>query len=276
MEDKPIQDMHLLEAIEACRPGSNDLSDPALAFLATELAARAELDDAYERLQRLDAILAEVFDDVAVPEGLQDRILCRLAATASPRQDAADDRQRVAPSPAAAARAGRRRVFRWGWLVAGGVAAASVMIAISVWRQPGWGESFVRESAIDSFNADWENRNWPAGGQLVSQKSPPEKWPLSPDVLESSQTRWRWVSGFLGRRAVAYDMTDSAGRPATLYVVRYKAANVRNTAPPARPVTHTAFRCTSLWQQGELLYVLVFEGDSRTYQDLLVSRGPVT
>ena len=87
MEDEPIQDVHILEAIEACRPGSNDLSDPGLAFLATELAARAELDDAYERLQRLDAMLAVAFKDVPVPEGLGQRILARLAA-ARPPQDA--------------------------------------------------------------------------------------------------------------------------------------------------------------------------------------------
>lgn len=79
MVDKPIRDRHLLEAMEACRPQSADLSDPALAFLAAELAPDPALREQFERLGRFDRAVGDVLADVPVPEGLDRRILSRLA-----------------------------------------------------------------------------------------------------------------------------------------------------------------------------------------------------
>ena len=78
MSDQPIQDPRIREAMEACRPGSDDLEDPALVFLAEQLAADPKLGHVFERLQRLDGTVAEAFGDVPVPDGLADRITARL------------------------------------------------------------------------------------------------------------------------------------------------------------------------------------------------------
>ena len=80
MTNRPIRDERILEAIEACRPGSDDATDPALAYLAAALAADPELENLYGRLQQVDGMMAAGFRNVPVPEGLKQRLLERLAA----------------------------------------------------------------------------------------------------------------------------------------------------------------------------------------------------
>ena len=79
MDHPPKHDERLLEALEACRPGSADLSDPALAHLAAEIAVDPALERLYERLQQIDARVAAAFQEVPVPAGLAERISERLA-----------------------------------------------------------------------------------------------------------------------------------------------------------------------------------------------------
>ena len=80
MKNRPIPDERILEAIEACRPGSDDVADPALAYLAAAMAADPELENLYARLQQVDGMLTADFRRVPVPEGLDHRLLERLAA----------------------------------------------------------------------------------------------------------------------------------------------------------------------------------------------------
>jgi hypothetical protein len=66
------------EAIEACRPESDDLNDPDLEFLAQHLADDPESAALYHRTQDLDARIASAFHQVDVPSGLEQRLLARL------------------------------------------------------------------------------------------------------------------------------------------------------------------------------------------------------
>jgi hypothetical protein len=81
MHDESSQHERILEALDACRAGHDDLHDADLAALAARLAEDADLRDRLARVQRLDVRLAEAIDDVPVPEGLAERLLVALAAS---------------------------------------------------------------------------------------------------------------------------------------------------------------------------------------------------
>jgi hypothetical protein len=276
MGEQPIQDPRIAEAIEACRPGSDDLSDPALAFLAAQLAANPDLAGLFERVQGLDTTLAEAFRDVPVPNGLADRIAARLAAEREAQAAPADGEQATEteaaePTPEVS-RAGRRVSRRWLLAGVGSVAvvAASITVAVLVLGQkaPALDAAAVCEEAMRLFESDWDEP-----GESVVQNAPPGGYPPSPDlgVLRFPEMRWRWARDFLGHRAVAYDLTRPGSPRATLYVVRCNVPGVP-ALPPPRPAFTTGNRSTAAWQTDGLLYVLVVEGGRETYRDLLPQR----
>ncbi len=127
----------------------------------------------------------------------------------------------------------------------------------------------VLDEAMDFFGKD----NQPFG-PLVSQKAPPDEYPLSRDIARLPDVRWRYVENFLGGTAVAYDLPTNGGR-ATLYVV---ARNIPGLPPipPSDPLD-TGGKSAAAWQAGNVFYVLVVEGDPSMYRSYLdQSRGPLT
>ncbi|HUT95614.1 MAG TPA: hypothetical protein VMY37_39525 [Thermoguttaceae bacterium] len=269
MPDQPIEDPRIWELIEACRPASDDLQDPVLAPLAEQLAANPELADLFERLQHLDASLAEAFRDVSVPEGLEDRVTTRLAAVRNGRKAATEDlpaSESGAGEPVAEAAKPRRRFSR-RWLLAGGAVAAvaaSLVLAIVV---PDRVPVLDRDEVLKAAKADFEN--WIAQGQLPGKSEPPADYPLSRDI-NVRQALWRPIDGFLGCQGVAYDLSlGRRGAPrATLYVVRATVPGLDN-APPSKPSSETGGWSVGAWQTDELLYVLVVQGGRRAYQRFL-------
>jgi hypothetical protein len=130
-------------------------------------------------------------------------------------------------------------------------------------------EQFVLDEAIRWFDAAAQG---PA--RLLSEKTAPAAYPASQMVLCPGGTRWRPLDGFLGRGSVVYNLPGPAGVRAALYVVEREADGLA-TAPALRPFT-TAGYCASAWQEGGLLYVLVVQGDTMTYEGYLnLPRSPV-
>ena len=73
----------LWEAMESCRNGSGDLSDPQFADLADRLAEDPQLREQFQRLQAADkAIKAAFLADVPLSAGLAMRVSQRLAEAA--------------------------------------------------------------------------------------------------------------------------------------------------------------------------------------------------
>lgn len=278
MEKLPTDDARLVEAMEACRPGSDDLSDPGLASLAERLAAGGELKDMFDRLQQVDGSLGEAFRDVPVPDGLADRIAARLSATGEAPAASSDERDigGAAPSsPIAEADKRPRRLSR-GWLLgaAGSVAvmAASVVVAIVVLRPTSstLTASEVWDGAIVFFVDDKDK-----DGKLVAETAPPEDYPAAPDLEPSllPAMRWRRVGDFLGLEGVAYDLRRPGGAPrATLYVLKCQVPGL-GAEPPLKPSRTTRNCSVGAWQTDGLLYVLVVEGGRRVYEDFLRRRG---
>jgi hypothetical protein len=281
MQSQPIRDERILEALEACRPAGDDLSQPAMADLADQLATDPELRRLYEGLRRVDAQLVVAFQDVPVPEGLAQRILDRLA-TASAHEAAATAAQQVSEAsevtdappvaqvPARPTRTSRRRL-----LAAAGLLSTSAVLLVAaliyVNSRSVYDEPTVLREAVDFFSSEVSRP-----GRLLSEDDPPEDYPISREVRRLPGTRWREVSGFLGRKGIAYDLPGPGDTVrATLYVVKLSVKDLNNSAPPLLP-RDTSGYCTAAWQSGKLLYVLVVRGGKRDYDDCLAPLGPVT
>lgn len=277
MDNPPKLDPRLLEAIEACRPGSEDLSNAELAALADGMASDPQLRTVYDKLKQTDVVLGEAFHDVPVPDGLANRIVDRLASarqTLVPPVDPAATEASAAELPSAVAKCGGLLPRRWA-LGAGGLAVAgSVLAAFVIWggsEEPLTGGS-VERAAVELFD---EEGNPPPGGTAIVAKWRHQSCSISPAIIQPPNARWRPVA-FLGRRGVAYDLT-APGRPrATLYVIKRAVPNL-GVFPPFRPPFNSQNRCAAAWQSDDLLYVLVVDGPEETYRGVLsTSRGTWT
>jgi hypothetical protein len=287
-------DLRLWEAMEACRPQTDDLKDPLLALLADRLASDAELQQRYQRLQRLDQSLADAFRDVPVPQGLAERILERLnAGGAGVRggvqgsgfgvqgsgfgiQGMDDKASDCLPSPLAprACPPSHVRLSSRRWFLTGAAcfAVAAVVFLAVAWQltrpRPVDGAR-LPEAAIAYYESESHE-----GGRDLSQAPP--LCPFSGDVQQFPDVSWRWVRGFVGQDAVAYDLVAANGGRGTLYVISGKGINLP-VRPSPEPYATTRGRSATAWQQGAVVYVLVVEGSPATYQQFLVApREPLT
>ena len=77
----------------------------------------------------------------------------------------------------------------------------------------------------------------------------------------------------VGQSACAYDLTAADGRPAALFVIS-EDGQIAGSALPLKPGSCTGGLMIGCWQTGELIYVLVVEGDERAYRSLLDDAGP--
>lgn len=283
MDSQPIRDERILEALEVCRPGSDDLSDPALMDLADHLSADPELKRLYERLRRVDGKLAAAFREVPVPEGLAQRITDRLAAArAEPAAmaDVEETAEAPAPPPVTEVAARPRRVSRRRLLAAAGSlgTGAAVLVAALIYMntRKTYDVPTVLTEAVDFFG----NESRESGHLLTDNDLPDDhpisRYPISRDVRRVTGTRWREIDGFLGRKGVAYDLPGRGDTvKATLYVVKLTVSDLKDTQPPVRPQRNTANCCTAAWQRGRLLYVLVVRGGRRAYEECLAQDGTV-
>lgn len=281
MHDQPNHEREIHEALEACRPGSDDISDPAMAFLEAELAVRPELDERYERLQRLDLKLAEAFAAVTVPPGLAERILADLSTSPSapaatvdggeiPRAEAQE------PSPPVAA-VSRQRSLRWFLASAAGVvAAASLLVIVLLGTRRV--EPITKDTVFQEATALFARAVTAAPeGQLLDARTEPRDYPFSRELVRFPQVRWRWVKSFLGGAGVVYDLVAPDQTRANLYVIRGRLPGL--PATPGNPERSAATGQFSVgaWENHGLLYVLVVKGGPRDYQQFLdAPHGPVT
>ena len=90
MDHPSVRRQRLWEAMESCRKGTDDLSDPEFADLADRLAEDPELRGQFQRLQETDEAIQAAFTDVPVPAGLADRVSRRLAEAAQAGSQAAE------------------------------------------------------------------------------------------------------------------------------------------------------------------------------------------
>lgn len=282
MGNDPTADPRIFEAMEACRPGSDDVADPAMEPLRRQLSDSPELSRAYQRLQRLDQALADAFRDVPVPEGLQDRILARLAAGVprGPREASLNRDAEGTSVPQTGSRRDRRRRWLIGACTAVAAAALVLGVLLHFQRSDKFNISDALSSAIEFFRNDAREGGHPMSGPV----QPPREFPFSrglaaifaPVETRLVEMRWRAVQGFLNREAVAYDLVGRRGISATVYVATCSVDGLA-TDVPLRPMLSTGQSSASAWQEGDLLYVLVVDGGIQDYERFFAGAGgPLT
>jgi hypothetical protein len=282
MAREPIHDPRLREMMEVCRPGRDDLADPEMAALARVLADSPELSRLQERLQRFDAAMADAFRDVAVPDGLESRILARVAAEsaalcvpssepmeASIERDVSDTS--VSPTP----RTSRRR---W-YLAAGGLAAVAAAVLVFAFGLLPPTRKIVRSDllvgAIECF------LNESLGGQLSAPAPATGRYPFSTSLEgllsgRLSVMRRGVVDDFLGQRADAFDLIGRGGKVGTVYAGSFAVEGLPAEVP-LHPMLSTGETSASAWREGDVVYVLLVIGGERAYERLFsASAGPLT
>ncbi|MCH8047256.1 MAG: hypothetical protein IID44_26440 [Planctomycetes bacterium] len=262
----------LIEQIDACRPGSDDVHAPQLAELRPlqqRLEHDAEARELYDRIQSFDTHIAAAVREVRLEDfpqtaGLEQRLLAAVAR-ADPAGDAPISEPASDGPPVR--RSSRRGALAW----MSGLAATAACVGIAYYLLPPPETKFrptpswVHETALDFYLAETDV---PPG----KTTSPPESHPMSGDVVRFAGTRWREVGDFLREdRAVAYEISAPGGNPvATLYVVKLSVPTLP-TRPPVKAKLQTGGVCLSAWQSGDFVYVLVVPGGEEAYRQFLTT-----
>jgi hypothetical protein len=268
-------DKRLIESIEACRPGSDDIASPELADAARQIQQDPQVRSLYERVQKWDAVVAATIAQVSVPEGLADRILQRLRCESAISPVELHGSAGQPPTVEAAVQLAAVQLpavqeldSRWSrrkWLAGLTTIAATILVAafLSVWL-PGDGDRPLEEVAEGWFQE--------LSGNWQETQQPPGEFPL-PGAITASPTSWQWLAKHSSARGVVYQLQDRAGTTALLYVVHLTRTGLPAT-PPTRPQSNTAGKAVGYWQSGDKVYVLVVPGDERSYR-AFVSSSPV-
>ena len=263
MDERKIQ-----EAMDACRPGSDDLHLPELKPLADSLPSDPARQVAFARVQRLDVRLGAAVRDVAVPEGLAARILGRIE-TASTSACGLAPAARMARSETGGVTEISKPIAsnRRKWIARVAAVAAAVAVTATMWALWPRHESLSRDRLL-AQSAGWHSQLIASAGWT---RLPPHEmlrdYPLSAAVRAGAE-RWLDASDAVGQDAVAYELATPAGRRATLFVIPARDA-VAGATPPLTPQSSTGGVMIGCWQSQGMVYVLVVEGDERSYQSLL-------
>ncbi len=258
---------NLNAAIDACRPGSEDLSLPQMRELSDRIEQDAETRRVYERCQRLDAVIADVVRDVDVPVDLCAKLLARASETKSTDVGVTDV---VKESAAPVSRKPSR--VRSKWFAVGGTIAACLVVAVV-------GASILLPNpsvSLDELQA--EVRIWVdhvhQNPWNTDMESAPEHG-LGRFVVVGA-SGWQVLGTAYDPRAVVYDLRDNSGSNlASLIVIQSRHKFDVDQAMPAAPLSTTGGYAVGACQKGDLLFVLVVEGGKQRYQQYVRPTPPV-
>jgi hypothetical protein len=243
------------EQIDACRPGSSDLTAPALAELAQAVSRDPAIAAELARSQQFDASARAALNDLPVPTGLAERLIAAIESN-SPAAELS-----LPPSAADIANASPRgfAITRRRLLVAGGSLALASLIAVSAYRTWRASHRLVGQDELADTASRWvrspATNAWtsarPAGIALDSAVAvSPRQWRL---LSRSELPEW-------SASVTAVDLASPRSK-AILFVVRSPA----RFAVPSAPTTTSLLPFTGgfkaiAWQRhGAPLYILVVE-----------------
>ena len=259
MDRQPI-----CELLENCRPGSGDLAEPEMAEAARALAEDPQLRAIFERMQRQDRLLAEAFQQVDVPDDLEQRLLDKLAGLqpASPTMGSSlrPDRSITSPftSTSTADSTSRKRRSRRNWLVASLAIAGSFLLLL------GWFSQRPVSPTIDllaTLTLQWTE---------TLQDSPAESWQAFRESefpqLRWRPQRWRKLPTQLDAEVVVFDFGSTRDQNLVLYQIKTRHT-LALPSIPYQSLSITGAWQSGAWQEGGHIYVAV-TSDPRLLESL--------
>jgi len=246
------------------------------------------LDRAFDRR------LTTALHDVPTPPGLRERLLAAMVAapaadvSSGPTPSASESPFGPAPAaesaplvlgstafesppfespalspltPAFGSAAARHRRLGRRALIAGAV-AASALVGVAGWWS--WRPANDSRTEITTLAAGWP-------GRLSNAWQPLSDAPngFAAQGLRSAPRGWQWASKIVGRTAVAFDVSRPRLR-AALFAIRMAAPQLPVGAPAAPQLT-TGGQAIGAWRSAAFVYVLVVDGDERSYRELIGS-----
>ncbi len=264
------------EAIDACRPGTDDANLPEMSALADVMQEDEQVRGWYDRTQQSDAAIGRVFRDVPVPDGLADRLVAAVQnADSEPGQEAtsfvseaAAEQDDLTAEASVAPSAPRHK--RWKYAFAGIPVAAIVLVCLSLFLR---GHPDVTREQISIDVNEWIDEvvvadDW--NGDL--SEAPLQHYP--PDAaVRANAKQWRVAQTRYDSRATVYDISRR-GTSAYLFCISTKGKVIGlPNAPPMAPLRTTGGVTVGAWQRPGMVYVLVVDGDKRDYRSFF---GPRT
>lgn len=262
------------EALEACRPGHEDLNEPEMQSLRERLDDDPHSRAVFGRSQTFDANVGRAFHDVPVPETLQDRLLTAVTqASAESSETLPDEMPEKVELPQTLPELTPHSASRWSrWqrLATGLTAAAAVLAAAlllnhfllkSVEPQP---NGAFRTEVVAWLEAVAEGP-WEADFRAEQLQAHPMD-----GAIRALPSGWRPFATKYDAHCVVYNLSGRSATPALLFCMQCPSAQSSMSSLPQRtPFSTTGGVAIGMWRRGDLVYVLAVQGGGRQYRSLL-------
>lgn len=262
MKLTPQENDHLRQLMDACRPGSDDLSLPEMAALTAALRQDASMRSEWESRQRSDRRLAGAMHDVSVPAGLAERILAAAERARAPLEKSVDlavasETDSVAAEPAPGTRSTQRSSRR---LVCQGFGAAAVLLlaVAAAWHFLLRPPQTVTRGQLEASAQGWFHQALQPAARNAANVQPPVPFPRGAVALPLQS--WRRMRTAEEPSLVAFDLTQRGSQGSVFLFAARTRKQYEVRSVPYTPLTRTTGGLQmGAWQQGEVLYVLVVD-----------------
>lgn len=273
-----MTDQEIQQAIDACRPGSDDLQRPEMSALAEAVRCDPDVHHRYECSQQFDASVIGLFRDVPVPAGLVDRLLA--AVDPSSRRTTAESQEPVTPlSSEHDVRKGAERVNRGSprarrriWPIMAGSLTAVAALGGFLLLVPyfGVGEPRADDERLPDEIMLWADAVVRQGWNEDLQTPEVLERPLDRRAVRASPQRWCSIATAYDSQTVVYDVAPRGTEMALVFCMRSRVRNsTLREMPPWNAVSATGGLTLGVWRREDLVYVLVVRGGPLRYRELI-------
>ena len=263
------------EQMDACRPDSDDLFLPEHAADLAELQAaqreRAEVRAQFERSQQDGRVIRGAMQDVALPAGLEARLLAAVqAAQVLPlagveravREDSPSDKTQAVPA---------RKSRRWFTTTAvAGLASMAALVLLVVWGIQSW---TPKEQPITRDQLASQVQEWLRNVDVSAMK--PSKGVVLPRGVLGSVTGSSSIASSQGPITAYSVKLRGGGSNATLLVIPTSQQYPVGALPYSTVPGISGGWNVGAWQQERFLYIIAVPDNSGTSLDQFVPRQPI-